>query len=98
MQETAKQDGRPWTRFVFNKDALLDEEGAAPDSSAIDGQGMAGLGAFDFRQHQSAKQDMTAKQGKLAEEAHEVEHHPLDYLYGVQKRRWQRFSLHCEPS
>lgn len=66
MQDVTNQDGQPWTRFVFNKEALLEEEGAAPDGPDLEGQGPAGLGAFDFRPHRSAKI------GKPAEDAHEV--------------------------
>lgn len=67
MQDVSSQDGQPWTRFVFNKEALLEEEGAAPDGPDQEGQGPAGLGAFDFRPHRSAKI------GKPAEDAHEVQ-------------------------
>jgi len=66
VQEPASQDRKPWTRFVFNNDALLEEEGAAGDSPSLEGNGQAGLGAFDFRQHRAAKP------GKSAEDAHEV--------------------------
>ncbi|KAK9909203.1 hypothetical protein WJX75_008669 [Coccomyxa subellipsoidea] len=31
--KTGKDDRQQWTRFVFNKDALLDEEGAQPDNA-----------------------------------------------------------------
>ncbi|KAL3162699.1 hypothetical protein ABBQ38_008740 [Trebouxia sp. C0009 RCD-2024] len=65
-KDVTNQDGQPWTRFVFNKEALLEEEGAAPDGPDLEGQGPAGLGAFDFRPHRSAKI------GKPAEDAHEA--------------------------
>ncbi|KAL3135050.1 hypothetical protein ABBQ32_007996 [Trebouxia sp. C0010 RCD-2024] len=65
-KDVSSQDGQPWTRFVFNKEALLEEEGAAPDGPDQEGQGPAGLGAFDFRPHRSAKI------GKPAEDAHEA--------------------------
>ena len=66
IQDIPSQDGKPWTRFVFNTEALLEEEGAAPDGPAEEGKGSAGLGAFDFRQHRSQQI------GKPAEDAHEV--------------------------
>ena len=46
MQDNSKADGQPWTRFVFNTDALLEEEANADDAGND-----VGLGAFDFRQH-----------------------------------------------
>lgn len=66
MQDVPSQDGKPWTRFVFNNEALLEEEGAAPDSPAVEGKGPVELGAFDFRPHRSQQI------GKPAEDAHEV--------------------------
>lgn len=66
MQDVPSKDGKPWTRFVFNNEALLEEEGAAPDSPADEGKGPVGLGAFDFRPHRSQQI------GKPAEDAHEV--------------------------
>ncbi len=51
---------------MFNNEALLDEEGAVPDSPGLEGSGQAGLGAFDFRQHRSVQL------AKPAEDAHEV--------------------------
>lgn len=69
IQEIPSQDGKPWTRFVFNSEALLEEEGAAPDGPAEEGKGSAGLGAFDFRPHRSQQI------GKPAEDAHEVSNH-----------------------
>ena len=66
IQDVPSQDGKPWTRFVFNTEALLEEEGAAPDGPAEEGKGSVGLGAFDFRQHRSQQI------GKPAEGAHEV--------------------------
>lgn len=66
IQDVHSQDGQPWTRFVFNSEALLEEEGAAPDGPAEEGKGSAGLGAFDFRPHRSRQI------GKPAEDAHEV--------------------------
>ena len=66
IQDVPSQDGKPWTRFVFNSEALLEEEGAAPDIPAEEAKGSAGLGAFDFRPHRSQQI------GKPAEDAHEV--------------------------
>lgn len=63
------EDGKPWTRFVFNNDALLEEEGAAPSSPGADDSKQAGLGAFDFRPHRVAT---AADPAKSAEQAHEV--------------------------
>ena len=65
-QESNDGDGKPWTRFVFNNEALLDEEGAVPDGPGFEGSGQAGLGAFDFRQHRSVQPALPA------EDAHEV--------------------------
>ena len=65
-QESSDADGKPWTRFVFNNEALLDEEGAVPDGPGFEGSGQAGLGAFDFRQHRSVQPALPA------EDAHEV--------------------------
>ena len=48
---------------MFNNQALLEEEGAAPDQGA---GAPVGLGAFDFRTHRSAQI------GKPGEDAHEV--------------------------
>ncbi|DBB18474.1 TPA: hypothetical protein ACH3X3_000117 [Trebouxia sp. C0006] len=59
-------NGKPWTRFVFNNAALLDEEGAVPDGPGFEGSGQAGLGAFDFRQHRSVQPALPA------EDAHEA--------------------------
>ena len=66
VQDPSSAEGKPWTRFVFNTEALLEEEGAAPDSPGLEGRGQAGLGAFDFRQHRSVKP------AQPAEDAHEV--------------------------
>ncbi len=65
-QEPNGANGKPWTRFVFNNAALLDEEGAVPDGPGFEGSGQAGLGAFDFRQHRSVQPALPA------EDAHEV--------------------------
>ncbi|KAL0021144.1 hypothetical protein WJX77_004692 [Trebouxia sp. C0004] len=65
-KEPNAADGKPWTRFVFNNEALLDEEGAVPDGPGHEGSGQAGLGAFDFRQHWSVQS------ARPAEDAHEA--------------------------
>lgn len=62
-KDESHNDGKPWTRFVFNNQALLEEEGAAPDQGA---GAPVGLGAFDFRTHRSAQI------GKPGEDAHEA--------------------------
>ena len=69
VQDKPTEDGKPWTRFVFNNDALLEEEGAAPSSPGADDSKQAGLGAFDFRPHRSTKPQDS---GRTAEQAHEV--------------------------
>ena len=61
MQDKSQADGQPWTRFVFNTDALLEEEAIADDASND-----VGFGAFDFRQHKPAHPC------KADENAHEV--------------------------
>ena len=53
MQDNSQATGEPWTRFVFNTDALLEEEADQGAAGATAGA-QAGLGAFDFRQHRSA--------------------------------------------
>ena len=69
VQDIHQADGEPWTRFVFKTDALLEEEAEQnePGTTAGTTAGVqAGLGAFDFRQHRSAKQH------KTDDSAHEV--------------------------
>ncbi|DBA88530.1 TPA: hypothetical protein ACH3X2_005002 [Trebouxia sp. C0005] len=65
-KEPNDADGKPWTRFVFNNEALLDEEGAVPEGPGFEGSGQAALGAFDFRQHRSVQPALPA------EDAHEA--------------------------
>lgn len=63
LQKTSSKDrtqsnGEPWTRFVFNTDALLEEEAEQDEPGTTAGAttgAQAGLGAFDFRQHCSAQ-------------------------------------------
>ena len=70
LQEQPSAEGKPWTRFVFNNDALLEEEGAVPSSPGAEDNKPVGLGAFDFRPHRSLKPE--AGGAKAAEQAHEV--------------------------
>lgn len=88
MQDVPSKDGKPWTRFVFNNEALLAEEGAAPGSPAEEGKGPVGLGAFDFRPHRSQQI------GKPAEDAHEVRSACLDatVLQNVLNQQLRRIS------
>ena len=70
LQEKPSDDSKPWTRFVFNNDALLEEEGAVPSSPGADDSKPVGLGAFDFRPHRAAAK--ATEPSKSAEQAHEV--------------------------
>lgn len=70
LQEKPSDDSKPWTRFVFNNDALLEEEGAVPSSPGADDSKPVGLGAFDFRPHRAVAK--ATEPSRSAEQAHEV--------------------------